>query len=212
MKSWLIIIGLILVRQSVSAQFFSQKTAQLRRLAEQVAALHVYGEFLGKGYKIARKGLNTVQDIKNGDFKLHDIFFKALGKVNPNVGRYAATGRMISLQVAAVQISFRTLWEVRKSGYYSEDDLLYFQQVFDRILEACFKTLEELAIFTSDGRLQLTDDERIKRIDNLHVQMKDHYQQVRIFANEVISGAMSRRHEQQDLQRARILHQINDEP
>ena len=43
---------------------------------------------LKKGYEIVDKGWNTVNDIKHGDFDLHNNYFTSLKQVNSSTGDY----------------------------------------------------------------------------------------------------------------------------
>jgi hypothetical protein len=64
-------------------EWFRQKKTQLKYLAEQIAALKVYLEYLKKGYDVAQKGLSTIELIKSGSFSLHKDYFNSLKQVSP---------------------------------------------------------------------------------------------------------------------------------
>jgi len=79
MKKIIAIAMLLSITKSMSAQtfaeWFRQKSTQKKYLIQQIAALQVYIGYVSKGYSIAKKGLNTIQDIKHGDFDLHKNYF-----------------------------------------------------------------------------------------------------------------------------------------
>jgi len=49
----------------------------------RIAANKVYIDYIEKGYKIAHSGLQTIHDIKRGDFNLHFSFLDSLKKSKP---------------------------------------------------------------------------------------------------------------------------------
>jgi len=66
-------------------EWFRQKKTQRKYLVQQIAALKVYLEYLKEGYAVAKKGLNLVGDIKDGNFNSHAEYFGSLKLVNPSV-------------------------------------------------------------------------------------------------------------------------------
>ena len=67
------------------AEWFNQKATQRKYLIQQIAALQVYIGYVSKGYSIAKNGLNTIRDIKRGDFNLHNSYLTSLVTVNPKI-------------------------------------------------------------------------------------------------------------------------------
>ena len=51
----------------------------------------------------------------------------------------------------------------------------YINTVYSHISSECTKSLNDLIAVTTDGTLEMTDDERIKRIDGIYDDMKDKY-------------------------------------
>src|SRR5260221_4860823 len=104
MKMIFIILSLFVCIQAGHAQtydeWFRQKKTQKKYLLQQIAALQVYIDYAKKGYDIASKGLNTIRDIKNGDFNLHRDFFGSLKQVNPKIKKYAKVADIIAYQVS----------------------------------------------------------------------------------------------------------------
>ena len=73
---------MVLCAENLSAQtsseWFRQKATQKKYLLQQIAALQVYSGYLSKGYSIAKNGLNTIKNIKNGDLLQHSNYFTSL--------------------------------------------------------------------------------------------------------------------------------------
>lgn len=103
MKKIIIIALLLCFTQFLTAQTFaewtSQKATQKEYLLQQIAAFQVYIGYISKGYSVAKKGLNTIRDIKHGDFNLHSNYITSLVTVNPKVKRYKKIADIVSLQI-----------------------------------------------------------------------------------------------------------------
>src|SRR5215470_7473984 len=99
------IILIVLTYQCQAQSFdvwFQQKKTQKKYLLQQIAALQVYLDYLEKGYSISKEGLGMIQDLKNGEFVLHDSFFNSLKIVNPVVRKGAEVTEIVALQLAIV--------------------------------------------------------------------------------------------------------------
>ena len=90
-------------------EWLNQKATQKKYLLQQIAALQVYLGYAKKGYTIVTSGVNTIRNIKNGDFNLHRDFFSRLKNVNPAIRRYAKVADIISYQVKIIRQTKLTL-------------------------------------------------------------------------------------------------------
>lgn len=105
------------------AEWFRQSETQKKYLLQQIAALHVYLGYAKKGFEIANKGINTVRNIKNGDFNLHRDFFNSLKNVNPNISRFAKVADIIAFQVSIVKQSKDALQTIKQSKQFTPGKL-----------------------------------------------------------------------------------------
>ncbi|MFT4152241.1 hypothetical protein [Parafilimonas sp.] len=215
MKRFLIIIWMMVLASAAHAQtfaeWFQQKKTQKKYLIRQIAALQVYIGYLQKGYKIAKDGLNTIGDFTQGEFNLHTDYFNSLKSVNPNVKRYAKVAGIITLQVKIVQNYNRAIKQLKSSAAFSGDELSYIGKVFSNLLDDCAGTLDELIAVTADGKLEMKDDERLKRIDKLYSDMQDEFTFSRSFGDDAKTLAASRLQEESDMQTLRALTGIKNE-
>jgi hypothetical protein len=187
------------------AEWFSQKKTQLKYLAQQIASLQVYAGYLEKGYHVAQQGLTTIGDIKNGEFNLHQAFFSSLSKVNPSVSHYTKVAEIIALQVSIVEQYKKGYKQAQQSGMFDNNEVGYIYNVFTSLLNDCTNDISELITLTTDGRLQLKDDERLQRIDLLYNDMQDKYTFTQSFCNETNVMALSR---QKDINDARLMQSM----
>lgn len=210
MRKALIIICSLLLVQTVQAQtwdeWWRQKKTQKKYLLQQIAALKIYIEYSKKGYEIAKGGLDFIGDVKNGEFNLHKGYFNSLKTINPEVAHYSRVAEIMALQTSILKGSSSTRKQLRQSGMLTGSQLEYVGGVLDRMLANCGELLDELSLVTTAGKLEMTDDQRLKRIDQIYVQMQDNHRFTEGFGNEARMLSASRRQEQNDIKSNRAIY------
>jgi hypothetical protein len=202
MKKAGMLLVLVLVFQVSNAQkwkeWFKQRKTQIEYLVNQIGALQVYIGHVQKGYQIAQEGLTTIGGIKNGDFNLHRDFFGALREVSPKIRNSVQVAQIVALQISIIQMVERNLDRIRASDQLSAKELDYIIRVYRRLLEQTADNMGELLTLLTDDQYELSDDERIKRIDKLHEDMKDKYGFTRWFGDQTDLLVANRKKEQAD--------------
>ena len=166
-------------------EWTEQKKTQIKYLLQQITANKVYIEYIEKGYQIAHAGLQTIQDIKKGDFNMHFGFLDSLKKVNPALKNWTKVADIIAYQLRIIKNAKQTLKDIREAGQFTDAELDYCKRVFDNLMEECLKNIDELVMVTTNGQLTMKDDERMKRIDKLYADMQDKYSFTSSFSNEM---------------------------
>lgn len=189
-------------------EWLNQNSTQKKYLLQQIAALQVYLGYAKKGYNIATSGINTIRNIKKGDFNLHRDFFSRLKNVNPAISRCAKVADIISYQLKIIKQTKFTLQQIRETKQFTEAELDYCKQVFDTLFDECLKTIEDLILVTTSGELEMKDDERLKRIDALYVDMQDKYSFSCSFSEEIGILAVQRLGEQLEINRSKLINGI----
>ncbi|HET7115100.1 MAG TPA: hypothetical protein VFI29_01335 [Hanamia sp.] len=188
MKKILTII-LIITVSGVRAQnwkeWTQQKKTQIKYLVNQIAALQIYATYVEKGYTITKNGLTAINNIKKGDFSLHGEYFTSLKNVNPKIKLYWKVEDILALQIKIIQGYHQQKNALRQSSQLTPDEIIYCNRVFINLLDGCTHIIDQLILLVTDGNFQMKDDERIKRIDALHAEMKDKY----VFAQHFANGA-----------------------
>ncbi len=211
MKNILIILLSLVSIQSKSQtydEWFRQKKTQKKYLLQQVAAFQMYIGYAEKGYSIAKKGLNTIQDIKHGDLKLHNSFFNSLEAVNPRIKKYSKVADIIATQISIAKQVHNTLRICRNAKQLTNTELNYLQHVFNNLLDDCAKDLDELFGLITDGEQQMKDDERIKRIDKLYDDMQDKKVFAQSFSHSAKGLSLQRRNDGYDIEIERKLNSL----
>lgn len=202
----------ISLRAQTFPEWFRQKKTQKKYLLQQIAALQVYIEYARKGYKIAGAGLNATSNFTNREFELHSDYLSSLKMVNPEIKRQAKVAAIISMQLKIVLHSSRSYSQISGSNTLEREELDYIKRVFKRLLDDCEETLDELIAVTTNGKLEMKDDERMARIDKLHEDMQDEYTFSESFSNEAKALAAARSQENTEVKTSRVLQGINDQP
>ncbi len=187
-------------------EFFNQKKTQKRYLLEQIAAFEVYTGYLKKGYEIASSGLETIRDLSNGEFSLHEAFISGLKKVSPAVKNNVKVAEIIEMQIR-IGKGFGAL---KSNPDLSVSNQLYVQQVRENLWDECLKDLEELLLVITSGKVEMPDDERLERLDKIYVSMSSKSAFVQHFASEVTTLIRQRELEKQTIEKLRRNYGIQD--
>jgi len=210
MKTLFLVLAFFLIGTYGSAQTWEewtqQKKTRIRRLLEQIAANKVYIGYAQKGYTIIRDGLHSIQDIKGGDFRLHLGHFDSLKLVNPRVKNWVKVAEIMAAQLRILKSCKQAITTVGESGQFTPDELDYCKQVFDRLLEECLKNIDELVLVITDGKLAMTDAERIKQIEKLYVDMQEKSAFTASFTGDMRVLARQRLTEQTELQYSKTIN------
>lgn len=190
------------------AEWFSQKKTQISYLSQSIAALELYNGYAIKGIHIADQGLTAISDLQNGEFGSHKKYFTSLEVVNPVIAKDARISEMIAWQGAIVSQYQKTYSQVKRSPNFSGDEIKYIQTVFTNLLVDCSRTIMDLTNLITPGYCQLTDDQRMHRIDLAYQNMRDAYLFSQSFSSESNQMALTRANMQSDISRLKKLYQI----
>ncbi len=214
MKRLFILVLFVILSSGTKAQtfaeWFHQSATQKKYLLQQIAGLQLYIGYIQKGYSIAKQGLNTISYIKHGEFNLHKDYFNSLKEVNPKIKNYSKVADIILLQMNIVKVYKEAARQIKQSKSFSASEITYINSVFERLLDDCTKTIDELITVTTSGQLEMKDDERLKRIDRLYNDMQTNYVFVQSFSDEAKLLAASRTREQNNIQSSRIINGLKN--
>lgn len=200
-KWWLVMILLLFLKEGEAQTFrewFRQKKTQIDYLVKQIVGLQIYIEQAREGYEIAEKGLNLIGNIKDGDFTLHRDFFAALSNVNPAISNSKQVADIIRWQLHILEVSKNNFPVVQSSEYLSEKEINYISGVYGRINKQALDHIKELLALTTPGEYVLSDDERLQRINRLHVTVGDQNTFIRSFADQTNVLIAQRKQENQE--------------
>jgi len=179
----LVVFNFQFSRAQTFGEFFNQKKTQKKYLLQQIATLQVYLGYAKKGYDIARNGLQTVKEISGGEFSLHSAFVSSLKTVSPAIRNNVKVARIIQTQIRIA----KAFDSVHRNNRLSLVDQLYIQQVQGNLIHECEKYLEELLLVITSGKLEMSDSERLRRINLIYEAISDKYAFTMDFTGQVLS-------------------------
>ena len=178
MKGTLMLL-LVLIGNRVIAQnwqeWMQQKKTQRKYLLQQIAGLKLYLDYAEKGYKIAQTGLTTIEKIKHADLALHDEFFKSLKKVNPKIASSMKVTSALEKTVLIVKEVRQAISGLQSSGQFTPEEVAMYVRGFEGLLMQCTETVEELVNLITSGYYEMTDEQRLQRIEAIAKVMDAHY-------------------------------------
>jgi len=190
------------------AEWFSQKKTQKKYLLKQIAELQAHFLQLKKGYDIARGGLKTIHGITSGELNLHQAFFTSLKMVNPKISQYSKVGDIISNQVAIIRLKKEAMRSLNAPGKFAEGDRNMVTGVFAGILHESAALLDDLVNVITSGRLEMPDDQRIKRIEELYLASQEQKAAAYNLYRDISFVAVQRTRELSDAAALRQLYEI----
>jgi len=205
---FLILLSGITANAQTRNEWFKQKKTQTKYLIDQIAALRVYLGNLKKGYDIASKGLNTIENIKNGTVSLHHDFFSSLKSVNPAISNSAKVADIIAFQFYIIREMKSVYTFCKNNKNFSPEELRYIAQVLTNMLLLCDANISELLAIIRVNDLEMKDDERIQRIDKIYEDTLDKHAFVQAFGNDTKALAHAREKEQTEITLLKTNHEI----
>ncbi len=178
-----------------AAEFLRQKATQKKYLLAQIAALRAYGSQLQKGYEIVGEGLETVSGFTRREWKLHEDYFGSLKTVSPAVKQSKKIVEILAMQVSIL----KEFSEIRSSDLLRPLDLAFIEEVKSSVIAECEKDLEQLLEVTTSGKLEISDAERLSRLEGIYISMQEKLMDVSAFADEIGMMVRGRKKELNDL-------------
>ncbi|MDB5119755.1 MAG: hypothetical protein JWN56_973 [Sphingobacteriales bacterium] len=183
------------------AEFFRQKKTQKEYLIKQITALKLYAGYLKKGYDITNEGLRTIKNISKGELNLHSDYLNSLKAVNPSVSQNFKIAEILSLQIeVAKNLRFRKL-----NADFQSEERKYFESVWSNLQAESRHDLDELFLLITAGKFEMTDEERLYRLDGIHKRMIDKYEFSQSFLNQVNLLKLQRDQETRNIEASRKL-------
>jgi hypothetical protein len=208
MKKLIVMILLVMAGlgspMKVSAQ--SQEIAQLLLNLEKLVQLKQILEDLKKGYVIVKTGYTTIKDLSEGNFNLHKTFLDGLLEVSPAVKDYRKVAGIVEYQLFLVREYKGAYERFIQSGTFTPDEIAYLARVYDHLLKASLRNLDELAMVITSGDLRMSDDERLEAIDRIYAEMEDKVTFLRHFNSEAALLALRRGFGQDDIRQLRDIY------
>lgn len=154
-------------------EWWEQKETQIKYLKEQIVALQAYSKVVNKGYDIAKDGLDIIGQIKKGDFDLHSEKFLLLMLVNPLIANSERVKEAFNLTSDINAAISAILKKLKEGDELTSNEINYIKKVLIRLKERAANSLQEIIKLSSSYSYELSDDERVKRINGHQIELED---------------------------------------
>ena len=178
--------------QSVEAQ-------QLLLNVEKLSQLKKILDNMYEGYRIVSKGYNIIKDISEGSFNLHRVFLDGLLQVSPAVKKYERIPEIIRNQTMLVKEYKQAFKNFNRTNLFNAGEIKYLKIVYTNLLSKSLQNLSSLAMVLTAGNLRMSEEERLKAIDQIAEDMTDKLNFLRIFNKENNMLAVQRGREKIDV-------------
>ncbi|WP_433780498.1 TerB family tellurite resistance protein [Flavobacterium anhuiense] len=189
------------------------QSAEIQQLILNIEKLSQFKKILSdmkKGYELLSGGYKTVKDMTEGNFSLHKTFLDALMQVSPAVKNYKRVAEIVDYQISIVRESRSGINRFIKSGNFSVGEINYFEKVYGNLLNQSLRNLDELTMALTADKLRMSDDERLKAVDEIYEQMRDKLLFIRSFNASSNVLALQRAKEKSDAEASRALQEFKD--
>lgn len=198
MKKLLLMMLLISFCFRSSAQEF--EIEQLLLNVEKLTQFKQILQDMKDGYEILVEGYNTIRDLSEGNFNLHDDFLSGLLQVSPTVRQYRRIGEIVEMQVALTKQCTRALRRFRMSELFNTRETEYLDNVYNNLLRGSLRNLEDLTMVITAGQLRMSDQERLEMIDRIYVDMAGKLSFTRSFTDDNAKLLIGRLRENKDVE------------
>jgi len=175
MKKWLLCL-LLLTGCTLNSFKASAQWEELQQLAldiEKLAQMKSILQEMYKGYQILTGGYNTIKDLAQGNFNLHNTFLTGLLSINPTIKNYVRVADIIQAQANLVAEYKKSKQQFIKSGAFSPSELNYIATVYSNLVDKSLDNLDELVMVLTSNSLRMSDAERLTAIDRIYDDMQD---------------------------------------
>jgi hypothetical protein len=158
-----------------------------------------------KGYEILSQGYTAIKDISEGNFNLHKDFLDGLLEVNPVISNYKRVADIFYYETLIVKNAGNALKNFQASTLFSEDELNYMGTVYNNLLDASAKNIEDLLTIITANQLRMSDEERLAGIDRIFTDVQDKLMFLQHFNNGSSVLAAQRKNALWNVQKDKIL-------
>ena len=210
--SKIILLLLLLLAGIVTTTKATAQKEEIEQLLLNVEKLAQFKQILADlktGYQVISQGYDGIKNLSQGNFNLHKTFMDGLLQVSPTVRKYKKIGDIISYQIVLVKEYKSALNKFKKDKNFSIEELNYLGRVYNNLFKQSIRNLDELANIITANKLRMSDDERLKAIDEICDDMQDKLMFLRHFNNNTSILAIQRARESNDAATMQKVYGLN---
>jgi DNA repair ATPase RecN len=201
-----LIVILIMCSMSFQLKAQSEEVQQLLLNIEKLAQFKKILQNMYDGYKFLNKGYTAVKNISEGNFNLHKTFLDGLMEVSSAVKRYKRIADIINYQLRIAKEYKLAFNRFKEEKQFTAEEIDYLSKVYSNLFNESLKSLDELAMIITSGKLRMSDDERLQAIDKIYLSVEEQYSFLKDFTNNTTVLSLQRKSEQAQIEMSRRLY------
>ncbi|MBA4198935.1 MAG: hypothetical protein C0459_15430 [Chitinophaga sp.] len=201
-----LIVIMIMCSMSFQLKAQSDEVQQLLLNIEKLAQFKKILKNMKNGYQIIFKGYTAVKDISQGNFNLHKTFLDGLMQVSPAVKKYKRIADIISYQLRIAKEYKLAFNRFKEEKQFTIDEIDYLGKVYGNLFNESLKSLDELSMVITSGKLRMSDDERLQAIDKIYLAVEEQYSFLKEFTNNSNLLSLQRKAERAEIEMSRRLY------
>lgn len=204
---WVLFL-VLLVPSKTLAQ--SQEMQQLVLNIEKLTQFKQILKDMKNGYRILNGGYNTIKDLSQGNFSLHQTFIDGLMQVSPAVRKYKRIGAIANYQMLLVKEYKGALKRFKSISLFNDKEIQYIEKVYANLFKQSLRSLDELTTVVTANKLRMSDDERLESIDRIYLDMQDKLLFLRNFNANTSVLSVQRSKEYNDVDSLKELYKVTN--
>ncbi|KIC89822.1 hypothetical protein [Flavihumibacter sp. ZG627] len=201
----LIVIS-IMCGMSFQLKAQSDEVQQLLLNIEKLAQFKKILQNMYNGYKLLNKGYTAVKNISEGNFNIHKTFLDGLMQVSPAVKKYKRIADIISYQLRIAKEYKLAFNRFKEEKQFTAEEIDYLGKVYSNLFNESLKSLDELSMVITSGKLRMSDDERLQAVDKIYLSVEEQYSFLKDFTNNTTVLSLQRKSEQAQIEMSRRLY------
>ncbi len=201
-----LVVILIMCGMSFQIKAQSDEVQQLLLNIEKLAQFKKILQNMYDGYKLLNKGYTAVKNISEGNFSIHKTFLDGLMKVSPSVKKYKRIADVISYQLRIAKEYKLAFNRFKEDKQFSIQEIDYLGKVYSNLFTESLKSIDELAMVITSGKLRMSDDERLQAIDKIYLAAEEQYTFLKEFTNNTNLLSLQRKAEKAEIEMSRRLY------
>jgi hypothetical protein len=201
-----LLVAILVLLMGTASYGQSQEAKQLMLNVEKLSQLKNILSDMKKGYTILVKGYNSVKDIAEGNFSLHELFLDGLLLVSPEVKKYARVADIISYQMSIGAEYKRALKGFHAAEVFAPSELSYLSSVYENLSRRSLQNLEDLMMVITSSQLRMSDGERLLVIDRIFLDSQDQLVFLRDFNAGGVVLMKQKQKEKRDIEQLRGIY------
>ncbi|WP_255486948.1 TerB family tellurite resistance protein [Mucilaginibacter sp. SP1R1] len=202
-------VAICLIPAKSRSQSVADCIEQLSLDYQKLAGLKSILQQMYKGYEVLDKGYNSVEDVSQGNFSLHQAFLNGLMVVSPTVRKYPRIVDIINDQATLLNEYRAACNTFRRDQHFNPDEIGYMMDVYNHLVSTSLKNIDDLTLIMRDNKIRMSDAERLTAIDRIYTDSHSQLSFLRKFNDETCKTALQRSREADDRQTLKNLYGIN---